>query len=155
MVVRRAGAETGQVEQVLAFLFAQTQGFGDSVEHAVGRAANVPAFQPRDRDTDPSIEPFLHLDIDVPLWHGEFHMIPELPEALVAGRQATYFRYFFDVGTSDNSVITDPDVQHYANAYGDPAHLRLAFEMYRALPANMALNAQSTSTVDIPLTLGP
>lgn len=37
----------------------------------------------------PGIEPFQHLDIDVPLWHGEFHMIPDLPEALVTGRQAT------------------------------------------------------------------
>ena len=35
----------------------------------------------------PGIEPFQHLNIDVPLWHGEFHMIPDLPEALVAGRQ--------------------------------------------------------------------
>ena len=46
----------------------------------------------------PGIEPFQHLDIDVPLWHGEFHMIPDLPEALVADRQAIYFRHFFNVG---------------------------------------------------------
>jgi pimeloyl-ACP methyl ester carboxylesterase len=101
----------------------------------------------------PGIEPFLHLDIDVPLWHGEFHMIPNLPEALVADRQAIYFRHFFDVGTNDNSVITDADVEHYANAYGDPDHLRSAFEVYRALPANMAFNAEATATVDVPLLL--
>jgi pimeloyl-ACP methyl ester carboxylesterase len=101
----------------------------------------------------PGIEPFLHLDIDVPLWHGEFHMIPDLPEALVAGRQAIYFRHFFDVGTNDNSVITDADVEHYANAYGDPDHLRAAFEIYRALPANMTLNTESSGPVDVPLLL--
>jgi len=101
----------------------------------------------------PGIEPFQHLDIDVPLWHGEFHMIPDLPEALVADRQAIYFRHFFDVGTNDNSVITDTDVEHYADAYGDPDHLRSAFEVYRALPANIMLNATSTATVDVPLLL--
>jgi len=101
----------------------------------------------------PGVEPFLHLDIDVPLWHGEFHMIPDLPEALVAGRQAIYFRHFFDVGTNDNSVITDADVDHYADAYGDPADLRSAFEIYRALPANITLNTESTGPVDVPLLL--
>jgi pimeloyl-ACP methyl ester carboxylesterase len=80
-------------------------------------------------------------------------MIPDLPEALVAGRQATYFRYFFDVGTVDNGVIDDADVEHFAAAYGDPAHLRSAFEVYRALPANIAFNAQATDRIDVPLLL--
>jgi pimeloyl-ACP methyl ester carboxylesterase len=47
----------------------------------------------------PGIEPFADAKVDVALWHGGFHMVPDLPEALVAGRQAIYFRYFFDVGT--------------------------------------------------------
>lgn len=68
-------------------------------------------------------------------------------------RQAIYFRHFFDVGTNDNSVITDADVEHYANAYGDPDHLRSAFEVYRALPANITANAKITTPVDVPLLL--
>ena len=80
-------------------------------------------------------------------------MIPDLPEALVADRQAIYFRHFFNVGTNDNRVITDADVEHYANAYRDPDHLRSAFEVYRALPANITLNAESTATVDVPVLL--
>ncbi|GAB3880600.1 alpha/beta hydrolase [Kibdelosporangium lantanae] len=101
----------------------------------------------------PGVEPWLHLDIDVPLWHGEFHMIPGLPEALVADRQATYFRYFFDVGTVDNTVISDDDVLHYADAYGGPERLRSAFEVYRAIPANMAHNTGRTDPIDVPLLL--
>lgn len=101
----------------------------------------------------PGIEPWLNLDVDVPLWHGEFHMVPGLPEALVAGRQAVYFRYFFDVGTKDNSVISDADVEHYADAYGDPDRLRAAFETYRATPANMTYNAGQNDPIDIPLLL--
>jgi pimeloyl-ACP methyl ester carboxylesterase len=101
----------------------------------------------------PGIEPWLDLDIDVPMWHGEFHMIPDLPEALVTGRQATYFRHFFDVGTNDNRVISDADVEHYAYAYRDPDHLRSAFEVYRAVPANMTFNAGQTDSIDVPLLL--
>jgi pimeloyl-ACP methyl ester carboxylesterase len=99
------------------------------------------------------IEPFQHLDIDVPMWHGEFHMVPDLPEALVADRQAAYFRYFFDTGTTDDSVVGDAELQHYAAAYGDPAHLRSAFEVYRAIPANVAFNLQATGRIDVPLLL--
>jgi pimeloyl-ACP methyl ester carboxylesterase len=101
----------------------------------------------------PGIEPWLELDIDVPLWHGAFHRVLGLPEALVAERQAVYFRYFFDVGTMDNSVISDADVEHYADAYGDPDRLRSAFEFYRAAPANMTYNARQTDPIDTPLLL--
>jgi pimeloyl-ACP methyl ester carboxylesterase len=101
----------------------------------------------------PGIEPWLNLDIDVPLWHGPFHMIPELPEALVAGRQATYFRHFFDVGLVDREAISEADVAHYAGAYREPGHLRAAFEPYRAIPANMAFNVGERTAIDVPLLL--
>lgn len=101
----------------------------------------------------PGIEPWLNLDIDVSLWHGEFHMIPDLPEALVAGRQATYFRHFFDGGLVDRAAISDADVEHYASAYREPGHLRAAFEPYRVLPANMAFNIGERSATDLPLML--
>lgn len=101
----------------------------------------------------PGIEPWLNLDIDVPLWHGPFHMIPDLPEALVAGRQATYFRHFFDVGLVDRAAISEADVEHYARAYREPGHLRAAFEPYRAIPANMAFNVGERTAIDVPLLL--
>jgi pimeloyl-ACP methyl ester carboxylesterase len=101
----------------------------------------------------PGIEPFAHADIDVALWHGEFHMIPDLPEALVAGRQAIYFRYFFDIGTRSNDVITEADLQHYAGAYGDADHLRAAFEVYRAIPNNIVFNSGQQGAIDVPLLL--
>lgn len=92
-------------------------------------------------------------DVDVAMWHAEFHLVPDLPEALVAGRQATYFRYFFDIGTRGDGVISDADVAHYAAAYADDAHLRAAFETYRAIPANIAFNRGERGPIDVPLTL--
>lgn len=101
----------------------------------------------------PGIEPPDAPAVEVPLWHGEFHMVPELPEALVEGRQATYFRYFFDIGTVGDDVVSDAEIEHYAAAYGDRAHLRAAFEVYRAIPQNIAFNAQNTARIDVPLLL--
>jgi pimeloyl-ACP methyl ester carboxylesterase len=101
----------------------------------------------------PGIEPFADAKVDVPLWHGGFHMVPDLPEALVSGRQATYFRYFFDVGTRSSDVITEADIQHYAQAYGDADHLRAGFEIYRAIPENIAFNASQQDAIDVPLLL--
>ena len=101
----------------------------------------------------PGVEPFAEANLDVPLWHGEFHMIPDLPEALVADRQETYFRYFFEVGTRGDGVITDDDVRHYAAAYGDAAHLRAAFEVYRAIPANATANDERRGPIAVPLLL--
>jgi pimeloyl-ACP methyl ester carboxylesterase len=101
----------------------------------------------------PGIEPWLDLDVDVSLWHGEFHMIPDLPEALVTDRQAVYFRYFFDVGTVDTGAIGSDDLEHYAHAYRRPEQLRAAFEFYRAIPENMAFNAEQRGPTDVPLLL--
>jgi pimeloyl-ACP methyl ester carboxylesterase len=101
----------------------------------------------------PGVEPFAEAQLDVSLWHGEFHMIPDLPEALIADRQETYFRYFFDIGTRRDGVISDEDLRHYAAAYGDAAHLRAAFEVYRAVPQNIAVNADQREPTDVPLLL--
>lgn len=101
----------------------------------------------------PGIEPPDAPAVEVPLWHGEFHMIPDLPEALVAGRQAIYFRYFFEVGTVDHGCIGDAEIRHYAAAYGDAEHLRAAFEVYRAIPENIAFNTSRTDRIDVPLLL--
>jgi pimeloyl-ACP methyl ester carboxylesterase len=87
------------------------------------------------------------------LWHVPFHLTSNLPEALVAGRQETYFRYFFDQFTSDNTVISDADVRHYADSYRTPDQLRSGFEFYRAMPANESYNARHTEPIDVPLLL--
>jgi pimeloyl-ACP methyl ester carboxylesterase len=101
----------------------------------------------------PGTDAFADLDVDVPMWHAEFHMVPDLPETLVDGHQADYFRYFFDVGTRGDGVITDADVAQYAAAYDGRARLRAAFEMYRAVPQNISFNASHRDAIDVPLRL--
>jgi pimeloyl-ACP methyl ester carboxylesterase len=101
----------------------------------------------------PGIEPWEDVKADPLLWHINFHQTPDLPEQLIAGRQAVYFRHFWSLGTVNGDAISDDDAAHYAGAYATPEQLRAAFEMYRAFPANEKFNATQRSAIDLPLVL--
>jgi pimeloyl-ACP methyl ester carboxylesterase/uncharacterized membrane protein YphA (DoxX/SURF4 family) len=101
----------------------------------------------------PGIEPWDKVVADPLLWHINFHQTPGLPEQLIAGRQAIYFRHFFNLGTVNHAVIGEAHAAHYVKAYGAPEQLRAAFELYRALPANARFNASQRDRIDLPLVL--
>ena len=81
-------------------------------------------------------------------WHINFQQTPDLPEQLIAGREAIYLRHFLDPDT-----FSDADVARYARAYAAPEHLRAALEIYRAFPANEKFNAAQQSAISLPLVL--
>jgi pimeloyl-ACP methyl ester carboxylesterase len=81
-------------------------------------------------------------------WHVGFMQVPGLAEKLVAGRQAAYLGYFFGF-----SKFTPAQQAHYLKAYATPAQLHAAFEMYRAFPANVKVNAAQRGANDVPLFL--
>jgi len=83
-------------------------------------------------------------------WHINFQQTPELPEQLIAGREAIYFRHFLDPDT-----FSDADVARYARAYAAPEHLRALLEIYRAFPANEKFNAAQQSALSLPFVLAP
>jgi pimeloyl-ACP methyl ester carboxylesterase len=101
----------------------------------------------------PGIAPHLAGEIDAPLWHVPFHMTPDLPEALVTGREEAYFRYFLTRFTHAEGVFGDDEVAHYAAAYARPGGLSSAFGFYRALPDTAADNLARTGPIDVPLLL--
>ena len=83
-------------------------------------------------------------------WHIHFQQTPDLPEQLIAGREAIYFRHFLHSDT-----FSDADVARYARAYVAPEHLRAALEIYRAFPANEKFNAAQGSAISLLLVLAP
>jgi pimeloyl-ACP methyl ester carboxylesterase len=99
----------------------------------------------------PGIEPWA--EVQAAYWHIGFHQTPELPEKIIAGRQAGYFRWFFTVGTLNSKTMSDADVAHDANAYTAPQQLCAGFEFYRAFPANEQFNAEQWQAVDVPVVL--
>jgi pimeloyl-ACP methyl ester carboxylesterase len=94
----------------------------------------------------PGIEPWEKSIAGPDFWHIPFHQIPNLPEQLLADRQAVYFRYILHP-----DHFSDADVAHYAAAYTGPDHLRAGLGFYRAFPANGVFNASQRSTIDVPL----
>jgi pimeloyl-ACP methyl ester carboxylesterase len=91
-------------------------------------------------------------DILSRLWHVGFHQMSGLPEQLVAGKQAIYFRQaFFDTGTVNKRAVSDADVARYAESYAATERLRAGFEFYRAFPMNAAFNVSQRGAIDVPL----
>jgi pimeloyl-ACP methyl ester carboxylesterase len=63
-------------------------------------------------------------DINSRLWHVGFQQMSSLPEKLIAGRQAIYFREaFFDTGTVKKKAVSDADVARYAESYAAPGEV--------------------------------
>jgi pimeloyl-ACP methyl ester carboxylesterase len=98
----------------------------------------------------PGIGPWDAVKANPFAWHIMFHQTPDLPEQLLAGREAIYFRYFLDRNT-----FSDADVARYARAYAAPEHLHAMLEIYRAFPANEKFNAAQQSAIGVPLVLAP
>jgi pimeloyl-ACP methyl ester carboxylesterase len=96
----------------------------------------------------PGIGPWEEMKTLPEVWHIHFHQIPDLPEKLIADRQAIYFRYFLS-----GNHFTDADLAHYTESYAAPEHLRSIFEFYRAFPANEKFNSAQRGPMNVPLVL--
>jgi pimeloyl-ACP methyl ester carboxylesterase len=71
------------------------------------------------------------------LWH--FHFYGDVPLALVAGRERTYFEHFWnDFAADPNHSVPEADRQIYAAAYAQPGGMRAGFEYFR----NFELDAE-------------
>lgn len=77
-----------------------------------------------------------------PVWHFGLHMTPNLPEALVSGRERTYLSWFFRELAYDPLAIDETAVDEYVRCYSEPGALRAGFEYYRAAPTDAAHNRE-------------
>ena len=102
----------------------------------------------------PGIDGWEQVKANPVAWHFGFHQTPSLPEKLIAGRQAVYFREgFFNRFASNNKAITDADVTRYANSYVTPEQMRAGLEFYRAFPANEKFNRAQQNVISVPIVL--
>ena len=79
-------------------------------------------------------------------WHHAFHRTPELPEALVGGRERTYLGWFYRAYSARPEAIDAGAVEEYLRTYTDPEALRAGFAYYRNLPRDMADNEALLAT---------
>lgn len=73
-------------------------------------------------------------------WHHQFHMTPDLPEALTHGREETYLRWFYRDFSYRPDAIGEEEIREYLRTYAQPGAMRAGFSYYRALPQDAADN---------------
>ena len=65
-------------------------------------------------------------------WHFAFHAIPDLPELLLAGREAEYLDWFLRRKTANPETFSDADLQEYLRVFKKEGGLRAGLAYYRA-----------------------
>ncbi|MCA1219420.1 alpha/beta fold hydrolase [Streptomyces sp. 8L] len=64
-------------------------------------------------------------------WHFAFHLVPDLPETLLAGRERDYVGWFLKVKALSHDTFDDADLDHYAAAVAADGGLRASLAYYR------------------------
>ncbi len=75
-------------------------------------------------------------------WHHQFHMTPDLPEALMQGREDVYLRWFYREFSYLPTAIGEDEIKEYLRTYRQPGAMRAGFSYYRALPQDAATNRE-------------
>ncbi|MEZ5849923.1 MAG: alpha/beta hydrolase [Hyphomicrobiaceae bacterium] len=79
-------------------------------------------------------------------WHHQFHITPDLPEALVQGRERVYLQWFYQTFAYRPGAIPDADIDEYVRTYSQPGALRAGFNFYRELERDAKDNAGLLAT---------
>ncbi|MFB7714022.1 alpha/beta fold hydrolase [Streptomyces sp. NPDC056105] len=64
-------------------------------------------------------------------WHFAFHLVPDLPETLLAGRERDYVGWFLKVKAHSPDTFEDAELDHYAAAIAVDGGLRASLAYYR------------------------
>jgi len=84
-------------------------------------------------------------------WHHAFHQTPELPEALISGREAIYLGWFYRNYGFRPDAISDEAVDEYLRTYTAPGALHAGFEYYRNIPVDIAQNEAIVAKFKLPM----
>ncbi len=74
------------------------------------------------------------------MYHFTFQAVPDLPEALVSGRERIYLKHFFERLCLNPAAISRQDLNQYTMSYSQPGALRCGFEVYRAFETDAKEN---------------
>ena len=75
-------------------------------------------------------------------WHHAFHLTPDLPEALVTGRERAYLGWFYREFSWRRGAIDAAAVDEYLRTYTEPGTLRAGLAMARYDPNNLRPRAR-------------
>jgi pimeloyl-ACP methyl ester carboxylesterase len=84
-------------------------------------------------------------------WHFAFHAIPDLPEALITGREREYLTWFLRRKAADPSVFTEEDIDEYLRIFKAPGGLRAGLAYYRAVFESIQQNKSAAKKLAMPV----
>ena len=79
-------------------------------------------------------------------WHFSFNALPDLPEALVAGRERFYLEWLFNSRSFDKTAIDGAALTEYTRVYAAPGAMGRGFAYYRAIFDSIAQNKATAAT---------
>ncbi len=84
-------------------------------------------------------------------WFFIFNNVPDLPEALISGREEIWLRFIFESWCYNPELFTPEELAVYVAAYSQPGALRGAFSDYRAGEEDVAQDeADKNSLIKCP-----
>jgi len=79
------------------------------------------------------------------LWFP-FHQTPDLPEALVDGKEMTYLSWFYHNLAYNPAAIGQADINEFVTHYSAPGGMRDGFNYFRAFPQDALQNVNYSKT---------
>ena len=76
-------------------------------------------------------------------WWATFHMLPDLPELLVQGRERVYLSWFYNALSYDKAAIDPEALDEYTRAYSVAGAMRASLGFYRSIFTSAAQNQAS------------
>ncbi|MEV6622286.1 alpha/beta hydrolase [Amycolatopsis sp. NPDC051106] len=86
-------------------------------------------------------------------WHFAFHLVPDLPETLLTGRERDYVGWFLTVKALSSTTFDRTEIDHYAAAIAAEGGLRASLAYYRdaAESARKNLDALGRRHLTVPV----
>ena len=81
-----------------------------------------------------------------PRWWFLFHQTPDVPEALVQGKEMEYLSWHLRGLANNPAAITQEAINEYVSKYSAPGGMRAGFEYYRAFPEDAMQNQNHSQT---------
>jgi pimeloyl-ACP methyl ester carboxylesterase len=80
------------------------------------------------------------------VWWFPFHQTPDIPEALVDGKERMYLSWFYHNIAANPAAITPADVDEFVSHYSAPGGMRDGFNYFRAFPEDAVQNENYSKT---------
>lgn len=86
-------------------------------------------------------------------WHFAFHMVPDLAENLISGKEIIYLDWFLKRKAANPFVFEEQDMKEYLRIFTKPGNLRAGMQFYRAVEKSAQQNIKHIQNrkLNIPL----